>query len=239
MKNYFHFSPRRLKRRLKKIILFTVVFCSEMSVAGFFVLIFNFLTAPSIHVITRVLAAVCGVILSGMLVCLGTYLVINKKIRRESRYTYVDIQEKAVIFSVYGGEYRSAGDTVIVRDVYYAPFSRLKSVRTDLNGKGVTLEGDFRHYCMNSENLGYHIKDGDVVFDREWLNIGGFEQVGGVKIPDVFGKPEKLCFAVTEVYKSFLNKPKPAPYVFKEADFIRRRSKPRVMPEQIGYKREW
>lgn len=239
MKGFFHFYPKRIQRRTGRVLVFTAVFCAEICIAAFFVLIFNFITARNSQVILQMLMIIGGVILTGMCVCFAMAELSHKKIRRSSRYTYVDIQDKAVVFSSYAGEYRVSGEKIIVRDLYYIPFEKLRRIEPEKNGRGIILTGDIRHFCMNSDNLGYHVKDGDIVFDREWLNIGGSEQAESVRIPAVFGNPERLSLSIREAYKKFIETPKPKPYVFREADFIRRRAKPRVMPEEFGYKRNW
>lgn len=239
MREYFHFVPHRIQTRTRKMLIFTAVLCAEMCVAAFFVLIFNILTAFNLDVIIRMLITISGIILAGMVICFGMAAISHRKVRRGSRYTYLDIQQKAMIFSLYGGEYRVQGEKVITRDIYYIPFSELKSIEPEKNGKGVILTGKIRHYSMNSEFMGYHVTDGDIVFDRQWLNIGGFEKIDSVRIPHVFGKSERVIQSVKEAYKRFVETPKPKPYVFREADFIRRRAKPRVLPEDFGYSRRW
>lgn len=239
MREYFHFMPKRIQARTRKMLIFTAVLCGEMCVAAFFVLIFNILTAFNLDVIIRMIITISGIILAGMGICFAMAAVSHRKVRRGSRYTYLDIQLKALVFSAYGGEYRIQGEKVITRDIYYVPFSGLKSIEPEKNGKGIVLTGKIRHYSMNSEFLGYHISDGDIVFDRQWLSIGGFEEVTEVHIPDVFGKNERIIQAVKSAYKRFVETPKPKPYVFREADFIRRRAKPRIMPEDFGYSRKW
>lgn len=237
MRSYFHFSPEHIRRRTAKILIFTAIFCAELCVAAFFVLIFNFLTARNYGVILHVTILICAVILAGMLFCLGYAQLTRKKIRRSSRYTYVDIQQKAAVFCSYGGEYCSGGRRIIVRDLYYIPFEKMKGI--EQGEKFITVTGEIRYFSMNSENLGYHIKDGDVVFDREWLNTGGFEKIRSVKIPLVFGKKDGVYRSLVESYRLYLETPKPRPYVFREADFIRRRAKPRIMPDDFGYSRKW
>ncbi len=239
MKKYFHFRTADIQRKTYNLLIFAAVLCAEICVAAFFVLIFNFLTARNYDVIFRMLIIICGIILLGMGFCFTVWELTQKKIMRGSRYTYLDIQEKAVVLSVYGGEYGGANGKVIVRDLYYIPFETLKGIEEEKNGRGVVLTGKIRRYGMNSDFLGYHINDGDVVFDRQWLNIGGFSQLDTVKIPFVFGSNKRVYKSVVEGYKKFLEIPKKTPYVFKEADFIRRRAKPRVMPEEFGYKRDW
>lgn len=239
MKRYFHFRTKDIQRKTASLLIFSAVLCAEICIASFFVLIFNFLTARNQDVILRMLVVICGVILLGMVFCFGLWELSQKKIMRGSRYTYLDIQEKAAVLSIYGGEYRGVKGKVIVRDLYYIPFENLKGIEEDKNGRGVVLTGKIRHYGMNSDFLGYHIKDGDVLFDRQWLNIGGFDQISSVKIPFVFGNNKQVYKSVVEGYKKFLEIPRKGPYVFREADFIRRRAKPRVMPEEFGYRRNW
>ncbi len=239
MKNFFHFRTDEIKRKAVNLLIFAAVLCAEICVAAFFVLIFNFLTARNSDIIVQMLVIICGVILLGMVFCFTVWELSEKKVMRGARYTYLDIQEKAVVLSLYGGEYRGADGKVIVRDLYYIPFEELKGIAEDKSGRGVVLTGKIRHYGMNSDFLGYHIKEGDVLFDRDWLNIGGFESLETVKIPFVFGNNRRVYKALVEGYKKFLEIPKKKPYVFREADFIRRRAKPRVMPEDFGYRRDW
>lgn len=239
LRTYFHFTPQKDKKRLKKLLFCTAALCGEICIAAFFVLIFNLITAANSDVIFQVTGIICGVILTGMIICLAAAEFSYKKIRRNSRYTYFDIQLKFIIFSYYGGEYTTGGERIIVRDLYYIPLSGFKSVTTDKKGKEVILSGDFRHYCMNSENLGYHVKNGEIVFDREWLNIGGFEKVESIRIPRVFGNSDRLIKSINFAVERYNSLPKPKPYVFKEADFIRRRAKPRYLPEDFGFERKW
>ncbi len=239
MRNFFHFSPVKPKKKAQRTIMLTACFCAEICIAAFIVMIFNFLTAKNFNVIFYMLAVICVTILTGMLICFFAEMYFSRRIRRCSRYTYVDIQQKTAVYSSYAGEYRVAGEKVIIRDVYYIPFAVMTGAEVMKNGKGVNVTGKMRHYCMNSDNLGYHVRDGEVVFDRELLNESGFETMETLRIPAVFGNPERLCRAINEAKKNFDDVPAPKPYVFKEADFIRRRAKPRVMPEDFNYSRKW
>ena len=239
MRNFFHFSPVKPKKKAQRTIMLTACFCAEICIAAFIVMIFNFLTAKNFNVIFYMLAVICVTILTGMLICFFAEMYFSRRIRRCSRYTYVDIQQKTAVYSSYAGEYRVAGEKVIIRDVYYIPFAVMTGAEVMKNGKGVNVTGEMRHYCMNSDNLGYHVRDGEVVFDRELLNESGFETMETLRIPAVFGNPERLCRAINEAKKNFDDVPAPKPYVFKEADFIRRRAKPRVMPEDFNYSRKW
>lgn len=239
MRWFYHFSPLKMRKKARNIMLITACFCAEICVAAFIVLIFNFLTARNYDVIMQMLVIVCAAILTGMLVCFGTAMITWHKINRRSRYTYVDIQLKTAVYSSYAGEYRVLGEKRIIRDIYYIPFSALSEAKVSKNGKYAIITGKIRHYCMNSYNLGYHVKDGEILFDRELLNESGFESLGEVRIPAIFGNPVNLCKSFEEGKSRFEEIPAPKPYQFKEADFIRRRAKPRVMPEDFNYSRKW
>lgn len=237
MRTYFHWNPAPLLRRRKNLILCAAAFCAEVCVAAFFILIFNFCTAPDEDVLTRMLAVICATILAGMLFCLITEEAYGKRIRRRSRYTYLDLQLRGMVYSAYAGEYRVAGERIIVRDVYYIPYASLTAVETER--RAVVLTGELRHYCMNSENLGYHIKNGDFEFDHPYLNMAGFAREERLRIPDVFGSAERAADSIQAAKRRFDALPAPKPYVFREADFIRRRPKSRVLPESFDYSRSW
>ena len=92
---------------------------------------------------------------------------------------------------------------------------------------------------MDSDFLGYHVRGGDCEFDRMWLNEGCFEELDEAVIPASFGKPERLCKALAEAKKRFDEIPPPRRYVFREADFVRRRPKKRVLPDDMDFSRSW
>lgn len=239
MRDFFHWDPSPLLRRRKNLILCAAALCAEICTAAFIMLILNICTAPDEGVIFQTLFIICGTILAGMTFCLITAAACDKKIRRRSRYTYIDIQLKGLVYSSYAGEYRVAGRRIIVRDLYVVPFRELSSVSSGDEGKVLLLTGKLRHYCMNSENLGYHVKNGDFEFDRPYLNVKGFAEEEKLRVPSVFGSSRRVADSVIAAKKRWSELPEPKPYVFREADFIRRRPKTRVLPESFDYSREW
>lgn len=237
MRAYFHWSPVPSERRRKNMLLCAAAFCGEVCVAAFFVLIFNVCTAPDRGVIFRMLTVIGGTLLAGMIVCLITGAVFERKIRRRSRYTYLDLQLKGMVYSAYAGEYRVGGERMIIRDIYYIPFGSLTSVTAEK--RSIVLSGRISHYCMKSVNLGYHVRNGDFEFDHPYLNIGGYAVEEHLKIPNVFGSVKRAADSIGEAKRRFDALPAPKPYVFREADYIRRRPKARVLPESFDYSREW
>lgn len=237
MRNYFHWDPAPSERRRKNMLLCAAAFCAEVCVAAFFVLIFNVCTAPDPDVILRMLAVIGGTILAGMLFCLAAGAVFDRRIRRRSRYTYLDIQLRGMVYSAYAREYRVGGVRMIIRDVYYVPFRTLTSAAAEKGA--VVLTGRILHYCTNSANLGYHIRNGDFEFDRPYLNIGGYTAEERLRIPGVFRSAKRAADTIGAAKRRFDALPPPKPHVFREADHIRRRPRARVLPESFDYSRSW
>ncbi len=239
MRTFFHWNPEKLRRRERKLILVAAALCAEICVAAFFVLIFNVCTVPDRGVIFQTLSVICGALLAGLLFCLVTAAVCGRKIRLNSRYTYLDIQLQGLVYSAYAGQYRVAGERIVVRDLYYLPFRALSAVSAEADGKTILLTGKLRHYCMDSDNLGYHVRGGDFEFDRPYLNIGGFSEEERLRLPPVFGSTGRVLDSVNAAKKRWSELPAPKPHVFREADYIRLRPKARVLPESFDYNREW
>ncbi|MBP5605640.1 MAG: hypothetical protein J6X60_08875, partial [Ruminiclostridium sp.] len=92
---------------------------------------------------------------------------------------------------------------------------------------------------MESDHLGYHTKNGDICFDNIWLNAGSFEELDGAELPARFGSPARICGALTKAKKRFDELPRPKKYEFREADFIRRRPRKRLLPDNPDFSRKW
>lgn len=239
MSKYLHCWTDAYSKRAKTIILCTAAICSETCIAAFFVMIFNICAAQPSFVSAAMIILISATICVGMLICLAAAELSNKKIKRHSRYTYLDIQPKGFILSIYAGEYRILGEKTILRDIYYVPFRGIRLAELCADGKNILITGEIRHFCMNSDNLGYHISDGDFDFDRPLLNVSGFETKNQLKLPPVFGKPTALMKTLSTAYKEWQNLPVSKPKTFCEADFIRRRPKARALPDSFDFDRSW
>lgn len=239
MPQYFHCRTDGYEAGGKAVILCTAAFCAEICIAAFFALIFNFCTAPNSGAASAMLTVICAALACGMTVCLLAAELSHKKVQRHSRYTYLDVQQKGFILSVYAGEYRIMGEKTILRDLYYVPFRGITLAELCEDGRNIVITGEIRHFCMNSDNLGYHIIDGDIDFDRGILNVSGFDVKKQLKLPPVFGKPADVMKTLSATYKEWRAIPAAKPREFHEADFIRRRPKARTMPESFDYKRDW
>jgi len=182
-------------------------------------------------------AAAGALITAGLAVCVCSALSVEKKVRMHSRYTFADIQLKFAVLSIYGGIYNIDGENAVWRTIYYIPFSDFVSAQPSANGRKIIVNGRIREYSSDSDHLGYHIRNGSIEFDRMWFEHSGFTELSAAEFPAMFGDPRKLCDALNEAKKRFDELPKPKPYVFREAEHIRRRPKPRLMPNDMWYDR--
>lgn len=236
---FCHCRTGSYSARARAVILCTAAVSSEICIAAFFVFIFSVSAARSDSPSFTMPILIAVTIAAGMLICLAAAELSNKKIRHHSRYTYLDIQPKGFILSVYAGEFRILGKKTIFRDIYYVPFRGVTLAELCEDGKNIVITGEIRHFCMNSDNLGYHISDGDFSFDRKVLNVTGYELKKQLKIPPVFGKPSTLMKTLSTAYSDWRSLPTPKPRTFREADFIRRRPKTRELPDSFDFNRNW
>lgn len=239
MRSFYHCNTTGYKKRERAIIVLCASFFSEIAVVCFFVLFFNLFGAPDRELIIRMLTAAAAAVLAGLFICFCTSEICRIKTQRASRYTYLDFQLKAAVFSRYSAAYRVQGEKLIFRELYLIPFKDFLGAEVCADGKRVIVRGKIRRYFADSDSLGYHVREGEIEFDRWWLGYGSFEELSELIIPNYFGKPERIAAAFKKAKENFDHIPPPKEYKFREADFIRRRPKPRVLPDSLDYKRDW
>lgn len=239
LRTYYHCNITGYKKRERAIIVLSASFFSEIAVVCFFVLFFNLFGAPDRTLIIRMLAAAAGSILIGLVICFAASEICRIKTRRASRYTYLDFQLKAAVFSRYSAAYRVCGEKLIFRELYLIPFKDFLGAEACSDGKRLIVRGKIRRYFADSDSLGYHVREGEIEFDRWWLNHGSYEELSELIIPNYFGNPARLAAAFRKAKDNFDHIPPPKEYKFKEADFIRRRPKPRTLPDSLDFRRDW
>ena len=239
MRTYYHCATGRIKRLTAALIAFTAILSSEIAAIAFFVLFFNLFGSPSEALVKQMLMTAGTAVLSGLALSFFIAAAGKTRIERCSRYTFMDIQLKAAVISRYSSAWTAGGRRLIYRELYYIPFRDFVSALPSKSGRKMVIRGKVRYFSMSSGNLGYHVKDGDIEFDRWWLNSGGWEEREETVLPALFGPPARICEALTKAKKRFDELPAPKEHVFREASFVRRRSKPRVMPENLDYSRNW
>ena len=239
MPSFFHCRTEKYQYRSRAAILCIAAFCTEIALISFFVMFFNIFGAPDRDILLQMLFLAGGSVFSGLSLCLIIYESTRTIIRRKSRYTYLDIQLKAIVFSRYSKAFRVLGNKKIYRELYIIPLKELNSVSVQGDGKKILIKGKMRRYSLDSDNLGYHVKNGDIEMDRWWLNSGGFTETDSLVIDESFGKSEKVVSVLNAAKKRFDELPPPRAYEFKEAEFIRRRKMQRVLPDSFDFSRTW
>ena len=240
MPTFFHCHTEKYRYRARAAILCIGAFCTEIALVSFFVMFFNIFGAPDREILLQMLILAGISVFSGLSLCLIIYEGTRTLIRRKSRYTYLDIQLKAIVFSRYSKAFRVLGDKKIYRELYIIPLKQLTSVSLYRDGKRILIKGKIRRYCLDSDNLGYHVKDGNIEMDRWWLNSGGFSESDSLVIDDCFAKAEKLIPVLNAAKKRFDELPPPRVYEFKEAEIVKRRKMmKRAMPESFDFSRTW
>lgn len=241
MRSYFHCSTSKFRRRKAVVLTLAGSVCAEAAVISFIVMFFGLFGSESANDALAQTAFLIAALFTalGMTVCFTAAAVLDKRSARHSRYTYLDIQLKCAVISVYSGEMRILGRSAVFRELYLIPFKELESVSPSRNGRRLVIRGKLRRYGMESDFLGYHVRGGDVEFDRMWLNVGSFEELHAAELPAYFGDAGKICSAIADAKKRFDEIPRPKKHEFREADFIRRRPRPRMMPDDLNFSRTW
>ncbi|MCL2754268.1 MAG: hypothetical protein FWD35_00925 [Oscillospiraceae bacterium] len=152
-------------------------------------------------------------------------------VRVHSKYTYIEIGLKDVIVSTYAGSFMQNGQRVVLRELVVMPLSTFKSAEVVGFGTYRTLRfrteaQAVRRYIGNSERLGYLFREGTFEFKEFFYQERGFTSNDTFIAPRCFGKIKDLEAIVTAVYaaKALFEKiSPPEPYVFKEAEFVKKR----------------
>lgn len=239
MQTYFHYNIKKDRKRMGYGIALIVAPLFQASLLAMLMIFFSLGCVEEPDNIAMLSAVACGCILAAMLLSWLWYELYAHKIAANSRYTYFDILPKCLVFSRYEGSHPYNHGRAAIRTLYVIPLKTFSEAAVHANGKELVIKGNIRIYSMNSEMLGYHVGDGEMTFDHWWLDHGAYQTVSSVKIPHFFGSAKRLEKEVLAAKKRFDEAPVPKPYVFKEADFIRRRPKPRVLPEDFSYNRRW
>ena len=224
MRSYFHCVTSRFGRRAAKVMLIAGTISAEAALITFMLFWFGVLGAQMTDMLRLLPAAAGAAVLAGLGVCVWVSLSAEKKVRMNSRYTFADIQLKFAVLSRYDGIYDIDGENAVWRVLCYVPFTDFISAEPSRNGKKIVITGRIREYAMDSDFLGYHIRNGSIEFDRPWLEENSYTEYSVMEFPAVFGNPQKLCDSLVEAKKRFDELPKPKPYKFKEPEIIRKRA---------------
>ncbi len=186
MQDFFHADTTKYKRFARRFSIALGIFLSLPVVLCFLSLMLGFrqLSEPGFVTVRLAVAAGCAAL--WLLLSFAVYIAAELKIRRNSRYTYLEIQPCAAVFSRYGGSWRVLGDTTLSRTLYVIPFDGTE-IKYDKGA--ITFSGRIRRYDGDSERLGYHVKHGVMKFDNWWLEENGYTELKSFSLPPLFSKP--------------------------------------------------
>ncbi|MDR2558263.1 MAG: hypothetical protein LBC86_01775 [Oscillospiraceae bacterium] len=226
MRSFFHAETQKYAKRRKYILWLTLLPLFQASLIAALIVIVNFRAfhEKGYHLIA--LRGITAAGAAGTLVFFAVFIITELLIKRNARYTFFEIAEKAIIFSRYDGDYISRGKRVVSRKLYIIPLSAPTKTGYSEKKRRIYIENEqIREYCDSSERLNYKLLDGFPEFESWWYNQNGFKILPAIKIPETFAgtDTEKLCRSIAEAKRNFDNAPKPKPHVHKEADFVRRR----------------
>ncbi len=232
MRSYFHCVTSRFGRRAVGNAVLVGSFAAEAALILLMLFWFGLLGTENPVMMWQLPAAAAVIIAAGLAFCVFPALSAVKKTRMHSRYTYADIQLKFAVLSRYDGTYNIDGERAVWRVLCYIPFSDFESAEPSRNGRKIVITGRIREYAMDSDYLGYHVRNGAIEFDRPWLEQRSFTELSVLEFPAVFGRPQRLCDALNEAKKRFDELPKPKKYIFKESEAVRRRQAMRALNDR-------
>lgn len=223
MENYFHAETQKYIKRCKLILLIIIAPFAQAGFISAFAIILNLRQLDRDNLI--LLSVFLGLsVVAAMIASWVCCEVCWNKQKKHSRYTFFDIQQKAAVFSQYSGSIIRFGRRYPLRTVYVIPFKDFEGVSfEDEAKKKLIINGKIRVYFGDSYNLGYRVKDGNIVFNHWWYDETGFETVSTLKIPSFFEKPQQIANKLLEAKENYEQIPPPKQYVFKEAEAVRRR----------------
>ena len=133
-----------------------------------------------------------------------------------------------IVERLYAGEFRNWDDQVILRRLYFVPFSGIEEISRDPKTSpfSLTVKGKIRCYFEESGRLGYHVdEENHLRFDSPELNECGFEMLDKLEITGWFGSTKRLEKSLRYFLEEYRALPEKKP--FNISDFITKKAKKR------------
>lgn len=240
-RSYFHADTTVYSEALRHALIVVVI--PLLAICVFCTV--NIVLYYSVGFAKLLIFIIAGSVLFGMVFSfLATYIVDRKK-RRHARFTFFDILPQGMVFSEYAGEFIRYGELVILRRLYYIPFTELEGVSRDpkKTPRELTVKGGIRGFFFESGRLGYHIgESGELIFDTAILNIGMYNELSEVTIKKRFGNTKSLEAAILFYKERFDNAPEKKPFNISDYVAVRRKPKPKTSNpalEAPSFSRDW
>lgn len=245
MDYFFHADTTKYRRRLKATIITVLVPLFGVCVFCAVNILLNFSAGAAKNLLVLLTGVILGCVLVGTVTVFAAVYITYKFTSRHNRFTYLDILPDGFVFSVYAGEFRRYSDQIILRRLYFVPFSGVEEISRDPKNSPCSLlvKGEVRSYLCETDRLGYHVsEDNHVQFDSAELNERGFERLDRLEINGWFGSTRRLERALRYYLEEYRAIPEKKP--FNVADFIPKKSKKRPQTsnpllEAPSYDRNW
>lgn len=241
---FFHADITKYQRRLKGVIITTTVPLFGVCVFCAVNILLN-LSAGSRDMVRLMLLIIPLCAAVGIAAVFAACYITYKKIRRHSRFTYLDILPDGFVFSVYSGEFHHYTSQVILRRLYYVPFAKLTEITRDEKNspRTIKIKGEIRSFLYETDCLGYHVdEDNHLVFDNAELNSRGFEALDTLEISDCFNSMKRVERSIRFFWEQFKAIPEKKP--FNIADHVIGKRKKKLttsnpLLEAPSYDRNW
>ena len=239
MNRFFHAYTKKYLIRFRYAAAITVTPLAELSMMAIWTALFNMKRISEPQFVLPLALMSAGAVAAGMVLCWIYYELAVHYEKRSAKYTYFDISCKTAVFSRYAGEYTSGGRRIVIRKLYVIPLKNYGNAYLDEKRRHLVLVGEIRCYKGDSDALGYHFRDGELVFNKWWNDETNYTTVNMLKLPMDFERPGRIAKALHEAKEEFDAIPEKKPYVFREADIVKKRRELKKMAELMRYERKW
>lgn len=242
---FFHADTTKYRRRFRAIVITTVVPLSGICVFCAVNILLNISAGASRELILLLAAVTAGCVLVGCCAVFTAAYFCYKFDRRHSRFTYLDILPDGFVFSLYAGEFRDYSEKVIMRRLYFVPFSGVSEIVRD--GKNspfsLTVRGEIRCYLCETDRLGYHVSEDDHThFDAPELDERGFRLMDSLTIDGWFGRTKRLEASLKYYLEQYRSIPEKKPFNIADYIPVKRKKRPTTsnpLLEAPSYDRNW
>lgn len=240
-KYFFHADTEKYSRAVKKILV--IVLVPVLALCTFCTV--NIVLNLGSDFVRLLIGIIMAGVLFGILFTFAAVYIADRLRRRHARYTFLDIVPSGIVYSEYAGEFTRYGERMILRRLYYVPFSELSEVvgYSKNAPRDIILKGKIRSYFLESDRLGYHINENDELeFDSTVLNLALFEEKSELTISNRLGRTKRIEDSIRYYWERFKSIPPKKP--FDISDFVaeRKRVKPKTSNpalEAPSFSRKW
>jgi hypothetical protein len=197
VRDFFHADTSAITKNSNKAIAGIGIALILPCLLCFISLFFDFRSLYNNEFTLIRILIIAGCVILWMISSFAIYLFSKNKIKRQSRYTYFELQQDNAILSRYAGCMRSGGKKTLIRQLYIIPFD---SVSITYKNGNIIFKGDIRKYEGDSSYLGYHIGRSGLKFDNRWYDNNGFTVVKTLTLPASFTKRKFIvrCFKAAQ-----------------------------------------